>query len=102
MNQASTISGKRILLVDDDQTIRDALRLILSRDEHTIVEANNGAEAWMLYRRSQFDLVMTDFEMPFVKGDELAAKIRELVPGQPILMITAYAHKQGPNNPVDA
>src|SRR5215813_13545688 len=102
MKQVNGISGKHILLVDDDQSVRNALRLMLASDAHTVVEANNGAEAWMPFRGSQFDLVMTDFEMPFVKGDELAAKIRQLVPAQPILMMTAYAHKRGPKNPVDA
>jgi CheY-like chemotaxis protein len=102
MNRAKALSGKHILLVDDDQGVRNAVRLMLSKDAHRIVEANNGAEAWMLFRRAQFDLVLTDCEMPFVKGDELASKIRELVPEQPILMITAYARKRSPKNPVDA
>jgi CheY-like chemotaxis protein len=102
MTQTHGVSGKQILLVDDNQEVRDTLRLMLSEDSHTVVEANNGAEALMLFRRSRFDLVMIDFEMPFVRGDELAAKIRQMTPSQRILMITGFARKVGPQNPVDA
>ena len=45
---------------------------------------------------------MTDYEMPFLKGNELAANIRRMAPCQPILMITGFRHKAGPDNPVDA
>jgi CheY-like chemotaxis protein len=94
--------GKRILLVDDESGVREALKLLLSDDSHTVVEANNGAEALDLFRKSRFDLVMTDFRIPFMRGDELALAMRRLVPNQPILMITAYPQLRGPHNPVDA
>jgi CheY-like chemotaxis protein len=94
---------KRILLADDQQSVREAISLLLSLDEHTVVEAVNGAEALDLFRGDQFDLVITDFEMPKMKGNELAARIKQLSPAQPILMITAYAEKLGgSDNPVDA
>ena len=90
------------MLVEDERVVREALRQFLSLDAHMVVEANNGAEAFALFRSGQFDLVMTDFEMPFVKGNELASRIKQLAPQQPILMITAYSHRPGPENPVDA
>ena len=94
---------KRILLVDDQQSVREAISLLLSLDEHTVIEAGNGVEALDLFRRDQFDLVITDFEMPKMKGNELAARIKQLSPAQPILMITAYVEKLGDSdNPVDA
>jgi two-component system phosphate regulon response regulator PhoB len=99
--QANTITGKRILLVEDERAVREALRVLFTMDAHTVVEANNGAEALALFRNGRFDLVVTDFEMPFVKGDELAARIRRLSPQQPILMLTAYSHKRSVENPVD-
>ena len=100
--QTGRITGKRILLVEDERVVREALRLFLLLDDHTVVEANNGAEALALFRSGQFDLVMTDFEMPFVKGNELATRIRQLAPRQQILMVTAYSHRPGPENPVNA
>jgi CheY-like chemotaxis protein len=93
---------KRILLVEDERLVREILGRMLSKDEHTVVETNNGAEAFSLFSRGRFDLVMTDLEIPFMKGNELAARIKQVAPGQPILMITGYARKPGPDNPVDA
>ena len=96
-------SRKRILLVDDQQSVREAINLLLSLDEHTVVEAANGAEALDLFMRDHFDLVITDFEMPNMKGNELATRIKQASPAQPILMITAYAEQLGDSdNPVDA
>jgi CheY-like chemotaxis protein len=93
--------GKRILLVDDERAVRDAIRQLLHHDEHTVVEANNGAEALRLFTQERFDVVLTDCFMPFIKGTELAASIRRLSPDQPILMITGYGIKSGPHNPVN-
>ena len=94
--------GKRILLVEDECSVRDVVRQWLRSDDHTVVEANNGAEALRLFLQDRFDLVLTDCVMPFVKGAELAARIKQLAPNQPILMITGYGMKPGPSNPVDA
>jgi CheY-like chemotaxis protein len=94
--------GKRILLVEDDRSVRDTIRQLLSLDDHTVIEANNGAEALGLFAHDQFDVVLTDCVMPFIKGIELAARIKKLAPNQPILMITAYGIKPGPHNCVDA
>jgi CheY-like chemotaxis protein len=92
----------RILLVEDERLVRESIGMLLSRDEHTVVEANNGAEALSLFTRGHFDLVLTDFELPFMKGNELAVRIKQLAPCQPILMITGHAKRSGPENPVDA
>jgi CheY-like chemotaxis protein len=96
------IVRKRILLVDDEGLFRELIRRLLVRDEHTVVQANNGVEAFSLFTKGRFDLVMTDFELPFMKGNELAARIKQLAPGQPILMITGHKRRRGPANPVDA
>jgi two-component system, cell cycle sensor histidine kinase and response regulator CckA len=94
--------GKRILLVEDERMVREVLGKMLSQHEHEVVEANNGAEALALFARNPFDLVVTDFELPFMKGNELASHIKRLAPQQPILMITGYERRAGPCNPVDA
>jgi CheY-like chemotaxis protein len=95
--------GKRILLVDDQRSVRQAIALLLSLDEHTVVEAEDGIEALALFKPGRFDLVITDFQMPQMKGNELAAKIKLAWPAQPVLMITAYAEQLDQcNNPVDA
>lgn len=83
--------GKRILVVDDQQNVREAIRLLLGLDDHAVTEAESGPAALELFRHDHFDLVITDFEMPIMKGNELAARIKQLSPSQPVLMITAYA-----------
>jgi CheY-like chemotaxis protein len=96
------IRGKRILLVDDQPSVREALRMMLKFDGHSVTEANDGAEALVLFTKGQFGLVTTDFEMPVMKGNELAVRIKKLAPKQPILMVTAYEKRLGDSeNPVD-
>ena len=97
------IRGKRILLVDDEPCVRSTFRMLLEFDGHAVTEARDGAEALDLFTKGQFDLVTTDFEMPVMKGNELASRIKNLAPGQPILMITACEIGFGdPENPVDS
>ncbi|MGP8198790.1 MAG: response regulator [Limisphaerales bacterium] len=86
--ETETTAGKRILLVEDERVTRELIRELLRQDEHTVVEANNGAEAYALFTKGRYDLVMTDLLMPFVNGEELATRIRQLEPEQPILLIT--------------
>ena len=94
---------KRILLVEDQQSVRQAIALLLSLDRHSVVEAANGAEALALFKPGRFDLVITDFQMPRMNGNELAAKIKLAWPPQPVLMITAYAEQlDEADSPVDA
>jgi CheY-like chemotaxis protein len=101
--EQNIIREKRILLVDDDPCVRGLCREILEHDDHTVTEANDGAEALDLFIKAKFDLVVSDFEMPVMKGNELAVKIKQLAPKQPILMITAYRKELGDSaNPVDS
>jgi two-component system chemotaxis response regulator CheY len=94
---------KRILVADDEPSVREAIKLLLSVDQHTVTEAGDGVEAFDLVTRHPFDLVITDYEMPRMKGNELAVKIKAGSPSQPIIMITAYPEKLGnAKNPVDA
>ena len=72
-------------------------------DRHLVVEAANGAEALALFKPGRFDLVITDFQMPRMNGNELAAKIKLAWPPQPVLMITAYAEQlDEADSPIDA
>ncbi|HWI57894.1 MAG TPA: response regulator [Bacillota bacterium] len=95
--------GKSVLVVDDELSVLQALKLVLTMDHYTVTPASNGAEALALYAANQFDLVITDFNMPLMKGDELASRIKGMAPSQPILMITGYGNDLDSSyNPVDA
>jgi CheY-like chemotaxis protein len=97
------VRGKRILIVEDQEPVRVCLRMMLELEGHQVTEASDGAEALKLFAISHFDLVITDFEMPVMKGNELAVSIKQLAPSLPILMITASAlARRNAENPVDA
>ena len=92
---------KRILVVDDEPLVCDAVKMMLEFDGHVVQTATNGKEALALFDKGHFDLVITDFEMPAMKGDELAAAIKARAPKQPVVMITAYAELlQSSGNPM--
>ena len=77
--------------------------MLLEIDHHRVTEAQDGVEALDLLAREKYDLLITDYEMPRMKGNELAAKVKELYPSQPILMITAYPERlEHCDNRVDA
>jgi CheY-like chemotaxis protein len=82
---------KRILVVDDEPLVCDAVKMMLVHDGHDVVTASDGTEALAVFDKNKFDLVITDFGMPGMKGDELAATIKARAPRQPVVMITAYA-----------
>ena len=95
MTEPDKVPRKRILLADDQQDVREMTKLMLDMDDHIVMEAGNGQEALDLFMADQFDLVITDYVMPVMKGDELARNIKRLAPAEPILMITGSAGEIG-------
>ena len=92
---------RHILVVDDEPLVCDAVKMMLNFDGHVVDTAGSGKEALAMLEKSKFDVVITDFEMPAMKGDELAAAIKARNPKQPVLMITAYAEMlQASGNPL--
>jgi CheY-like chemotaxis protein len=87
----TTTKALRILVVDDEPLVCDSLKQILALDQHEVVTATSAAEALATLQAGKFDVILLDYEMPDMKGDKLAAKIKVLIPQQPIIMITAYS-----------
>ena len=81
---------KRILVVDDEPQVCEAIAMMLSFDGYAVVTAGNGNEALALFSQGPFDLVTTDYTMPGMNGVELALAIKAKVPDQPVIMITAH------------
>ena len=95
--------GRRILVVEDDPTVRDSITLLLRIDRHIVSEAANGLEALKLVGQQPFDLVVLDFAMPEMLGGEVALRIKLIAPTLPILMVTAHVEKLTDfDKPVDA
>jgi CheY-like chemotaxis protein len=90
---ACPICKRHILVVDDDALVCETVTLILKIDGHFVDCASSGAQALALFQPGKFDLVITDFFMPAMTGDKLAAAIKTQSPKQPVMMLTAYPEK---------
>ncbi len=88
---APALPQRRILVVDDEPLVCDAVKMMLDFDGHVVKTARSGRDALAMLEKDQFDVVITDFEMPGMKGDELAVAIKARAPKQAVVMITAYA-----------
>lgn len=78
----------RVLLVDDEPSIRRALRTPLSEMGFVATEASRGEEAIHLVQTQPFDVVLLDMNMPGLGGMKTLAKLRSIAPRLPILMLT--------------
>ena len=96
VNIAPMRSG-RILLVDDDASVRLSTRAMLEELGHNVVDAAGGAEALRILASQRqaggrhFDLLLIDFAMPRMNGSQLAGEVTKLWPEAPILFVTGYA-----------
>ena len=93
MKSTSTMSltGSRILLVDDDQFILEALKIGLAHVDCEIFTANDGAEALAIMAQTPADIVVSDMNMPNMNGQELLQKIAEQYPETIRMVLTANA-----------
>lgn len=85
-------AGKTILLVEDEEIIREMIRQILLTSGYEVITAENGFQALKICETGEagFDLVVTDFNMPQMNGRELAEKIKDLCGEKKILYISGY------------
>src|SRR4051812_34541561 len=82
----------RILVVDDQEMMRDSLATTLVREGHEVVAAGDGAAAvTRLSSGTRFDLLITDLKMPKMTGMELLAEVKKLRPELPVVLMTAFA-----------
>jgi len=89
-------SSLKILLVDDDDTVRSLAHEMLEDCGHTVTAAENGRTALaMLHADIEYSLLLTDFAMPVMNGAELAQETIQLRPQLPILFMTGYADRDG-------
>jgi len=81
---------KRILVVDDDEYIRESIRETLRRKGYETCGVENGKAAMDSFQRESFDMVISDMKMPGMSGIELLEKIKQHDTDVPFLIITAY------------
>jgi CheY-like chemotaxis protein len=79
----------RILLVDDDPSATRLYRTMLVNDGHEVVVHDSGVDAVEAAERERFDLVITDFNMPGIKGDVTLSLLRARLPELPVIIVTS-------------
>ena len=84
-----TETKKSILVVDDEEIIRDFLSEVL--EDYAISLAADGDEAIAKIRSQNFDLVITDLRMPRVSGEEVVRFTRDTHPGSKVIVISGYS-----------
>jgi len=82
--------SENILIVDDEEIIRDSLTFILRKEGYEVDEACNGVQALEKVMATSYDIVITDIEMPEMRGTELLEKISLRSPHTFVIIITAY------------
>ena len=81
----------KILIVDDDAAQRKMLLTVLGEEQYEVYEAGDGGAAVAAVEERFFDLILMDIRMPKMKGTEALAHIKQISPGIPIILMTAYA-----------
>ncbi|MDH4086174.1 MAG: sigma-54 dependent transcriptional regulator [Nitrospira sp.] len=82
---------EKILVVDDEQSLRDVLSIMLKRAGYAVTSAMDGEEAIELLNKEIFDLVITDLRMPKIDGMEVLKAVKSASPETVVLIITAFA-----------
>ena len=86
-----------VLLIDDDELLRDAVLQMLQLDGHRVTEAAGGERGLVLFGNGNgFDLVITDILMPGVDGTRVIVEVRKRRPGMPVLAVSGGRRRLSP------
>lgn len=94
MNDALTTEKISILIVDDEPSVGDALRLVLESSGYEVVLVNNGLDGIDQTRRRPFGFSIVDLRLTDISGFQVIKDILSLRPQTPILLITAHGSPQ--------
>ena len=86
----------RIVVAEDDESFLEAISLLLEQDDRFVVagRARNGREAVALTEEVAPDAVVVDIEMPVLDGVEATRRLREVVPGLPIVAVSGHDYEE--------
>ena len=80
----------KILVVDDERSMREILEIFLKNEGYSVTAASNGESALEVMKHDHFDLIITDMKMPKVGGLELLKNVKEIYPDTVVVIITAF------------
>lgn len=90
MSEEKIKRNGEILIVDDEESVRNLLINILRKEGYSVHSAGNGVEALKVYKKDTFDLIISDIKMPEMDGIELLKNIKQQSPEEIIIMMTGY------------
>lgn len=82
---------ERLLLVEDEDTLRESLTRVFTREGYQVVAVNSAEPALELFEEGSFDLIISDIILPGITGIELLKRVKEAAPEQVVIIMTAYA-----------
>ena len=86
----TALEGRRILLIDDDETIIAPFQLILQKEGYQVDTASTGRQALEKARETEYQMVISDIVLPDIRGIEVAKKIREFNRNIRLIIITGF------------
>lgn len=86
---------KRVLVVDEDQEVRQAAHQLLRRFGCDVETAHNGEECFLLARSYHYDAVLSDIRLPDFKGYEVFNQLKQIDPHVPVILMTGYGYDPG-------
>jgi len=97
--QHAALSGKRILVVDEDGSVRDDAHRLLERYGCIVETAHEGKEAVMMVRSSggegSYDVIISDIKLPDFSGYQLMCRLSEIMPSVPMVLMTGFGYDPG-------
>ncbi|HRW20493.1 MAG TPA: sigma-54 dependent transcriptional regulator [Bacteroidales bacterium] len=82
----------KILVVDDERSVRDSIKDVLEYEKHEVLLAENGKEAIDMIKYHNFDLMFCDIKMPKMDGNEVLERVRIMIPELPVIMISGHGN----------
>ena len=84
----------KILIVEDEKSMREVLKILLEEEAHEVTTASDGLEGLLSLDKDIFDLVITDIKMPKADGFKILKKVKEISPDTIVMMITAFSNTE--------
>ncbi len=82
----------KILIIDDEKSIRNTLKEILTYEGYEVTEAQDGIEGLKIAEKDKFDIILSDIKMPKMDGIEVLEKLQEITPETPVVMISGHGN----------
>ncbi|MFH1413783.1 MAG: response regulator [Candidatus Omnitrophota bacterium] len=82
----------KVLVVDDEDAVRDLFVELLKKEKCLTEEASNGEDALALIEKEAFNIILLDIKLPGISGLDVLKKIRGTKPDLPVIMITGFAY----------